>query len=490
MKQKSLFKNIIYNFIYTGLNLFFPLITSPYVSRIHGASNIGKVNFATSIVNWFVLFAVFGTTTYGIREVSKIRDNKEEMNKIFSEIVVINGTLSVGVTIIYFLLVFNIEKFSNEMPLFLIMSLSIILNMFSIDWFYQGIEEYGYITTRNFIFKVISLISIFLFVNKSEHYIRYGLISVLATSLSGILNYIYSRKYVKIQFRNINPFRHMRSLSIFFMHTLVVSIYTNLDQTMLGFWIDAKSVAFMNRSKTVVNMAVAISTAISNATLPRASYYIKNNKRKFMHLISEIPNFILWITIPITIGCICLAPNIMYILGGSEFLEATEVLQILSLTIIFSPLSGYLQSQVLVSSGKEKIGLNCAIITSFLSILLNVILIPKIGVLGPAIVQVISETSAVSMRYYIAKKRLGYNEITFIKKASIEYTFAAILMGGVVMYISNSVNNLFFGFIISAIVGAGTYFIVLILMKEKVTRLVLDRIKQRLMKRQEQGGNF
>ena len=43
-----------------------------------------------------------------------------------------------------FSLVFNIEKFSNEMPLFLIMSLSIILNMFSIDWFYQGIEEYGY----------------------------------------------------------------------------------------------------------------------------------------------------------------------------------------------------------------------------------------------------------------------------------------------------------------------------------------------------------
>ena len=59
----------------------------------------------------------------------------------------------------------------------------------------------------------------------------------------------------------------------------------------------------MNRSKISYNMAVAISTAISNATLPRASYYIKNNKRKFMHLISEIPNFILWITIPITIGC-------------------------------------------------------------------------------------------------------------------------------------------------------------------------------------------
>lgn len=483
MKQKSLIKNMIYNFIYTGLNLFFPLITAPYVSRTLGASNLGKVNFATNIVNWFVLFAVFGTTTYGVREVSRNRDNKEELNKIFSEIVIINGTLSLIVTAIYFILIFNIEKFSNELPLFLIMSLTIILNMFAIDWFYQGVEEYGYITTRNAIFKIISLICIFLFVKESKHYVIYGLISVLAISLSGILNYIYSRKYVKLQFRNINPFRHMKYLSIFFVHTLVVSIYTNLDQTMLGFWIDTKSVAFMNRSKTIVSMAVAVSTSISNVTLPRASYYIKNDKKKFRELMSKIPNFILWITVPITIGCICLASNIMYILGGAEFLDAVSILRIVSLTIIFSPLSAYLQSQVLVASGKEKIGLVCAIITSLLSITLNIILIPKIGVLGASIVQVISEVSAVLMRYYVAKKRLGYGEISFINKSVINYIFAATFMGAIVIYISSLIKNPFLSFIISSIIGAGIYFIVLILVKERITKLVVDKAKQKLKSR-------
>lgn len=480
MRQKSLVKNVIYNFIYTGLNLFFPLITSPYISRTLGASNLGKVNFATSIINWFVLFAVFGTTTYGVREVSKIRDDREKLNKLFSEIVIINGLLSLVVSIIYFFVVFSFDQFRSEIYLFLIMSLSIILNMFAIDWFYQGIEEYRYITIRSAIFKIISLICIFLFVKKSDHYVIYGLISVLAISLSGILNYVYSRRFVKLQFKDINPLRHIKSLRIFFMQTLIVSVYTNLDQTMLGFFIDTKSVAFMNRSKTVVNMAISASTAITNVTLPRASYYIENDKKKFRQLLGEVPNYILWITIPITVGSICLAPNIMYILGGPEFFEAITLLQIVALTIICSPLSGYLQSQVLVASGKEKIGLTCSIITSCMSLILNIIMIPKIGFIGAGIVQVISEISAVTMRYYVAKKKLGYTEISFINKSSISYIFSAILMGAIVIFINNIMTNLFLAFIIGAAIGAIVYFAILILLKENVMMIMISKVKQKI----------
>ncbi|HFJ9404496.1 flippase [Bacillus cereus group sp. MYBK69-1] len=483
MRNKSLFKNILYNFIYTGLNLLFPLITAPYVSRILGASNLGKVNFAIVIVNWFILFATFGTVTYGIREIAKIRNNQEQLNKLFSEIFVINGAMSLIVTIIYYFVIFNISNFTLESPLFLILSLSIILNMFSIDWFFQGIEEYRYITIRNAFIKIFSLICIFLFIKQEDHYVLFGLISVIASGLNGILNYLYSRRYVKLQFKNIKPLRHFKFLKIFFMHTFVVNIYTNADQALLGFLIDTKAVAFMNRTKTVVSMAVAISTAISNATLPRASYYIKKDKLKFRQLLSGVPNFILWVTIPITIGCICLAPNIMFILGGGEFLEATLLFQILALTIIFSPLATYLQYQVLVASDKEKLGLYCSIITSFLSLLLNIILIPIIGFLAAGIVQVISEISSVSMRYYIAKKKLGYTEINFITKSSFSYIAAALLMSGVVIYIRSIFNSLVLSFVIGAFAGALVYFIVLLLMKEKVTMIILNKFKGLVFKR-------
>ncbi len=480
MKQKSLFHNVIFNFIYTGLNLLFPLITAPYVSRVLGASNLGQVNFAATIVSWFVLFATYGTATYGVREVAKARDDKEKLSTIFSELVIINAILSFVVVVIYFFVIFSISTFHNEIHLYLIMSLSIVLNMFSIDWYFQGIEEYRYITIRSAIFKTISLICIFLFVKESDHYVLYGLISVFATSLSSVLNYIYSKKSVKMKYRGINPIRHFKRLSVFFFHTLIVSIYTNLDQVLLGLYFDTKAVAFMNRSKTLVNMAVAISTAISNVTLPRASYYKENDESSFRYLMSEIPNYILWITIPICVSFMYLASNIMYILGGSEFLEAATLLQIMSLTIVCSPLSGYLQYQVLVASGKERIGLYIAILTSLFSLTFNLLLIPRIGLLGAGIVQVLSEFMAVSIRLYIAKKNLKYSEISFINKSSISYLVVSMLMGGVMILSRNLIDNLFLSFAVGILLGGTFYFLALYIIREKITVYLFDMFFKKL----------
>lgn len=481
MKQKSLIVNVMYNALYTGLNLLFPLMTAPYLSKVLGASNLGKVYFATVIVNWFILFATFGTATFGIREVAKVRDNKEQLNKLFSEIFIINGVMSIIITLIYYITILTVNGFSKEFPLYLIFSLSIILNIFNIDWFYQGIEEYRYITIRSALFKILSLFSIFLFVKQKEHYILYGLISIIAISLSGIMNYLYSKKYVKLKFSGTNPLQHLKSLRIFFLHTFVVNIYTNADQTLLGFLIDTKSVAFMNRAKIVVGMAISLSTAVSNVMLPRASYYIKNDTIKFRKLLSEVPNYILWITTPITAGCICLAPNIMYILGGKEFMGATLLLQIISVTIICSPLSSYLQYQVLVASGNEKLGLYCALVTSILSLLLNILLIPVVGLLAAGIVQIISEASAVSMRYYIAKKKLNYTEVKFLSKSSIYYLIASLLMSGVVISTNNIINNLVLSFFIGSISGGIIYIIVLVLLKEKVMISVLKKLKAQVV---------
>ncbi|QQP69566.1 oligosaccharide flippase family protein [Carnobacterium sp. CS13] len=479
MKQKSLIKNALYNFLYTGLNLLFPLIVSPYISRTLGASNLGKVNFATSIVSWFLLFATFGTATYGVREVAKQRDNKEKLSKLFSEIVVINGVLSLIVTIIYFVLVININQFSKELPLYLIMSLSIILNMFAIDWFYQGIEEYKYITIRSAIFKLISLVSIFLFVHEENHYVIYGLVSVLAISLSSILNFVYSKKFARFSFKGINPFKHIKSLNIFFINTLIISIYTNLDQTLLGFFVNTKSVAYMNRSKAITGLAISISTAISNVTLPRASYYIDTNKEKFNDLLKIIPKFILWITIPITVGIVVLAPNLMFLLGGEEFIEASVLLQIISLIIIFSPLAGYLQNQILIPTGNEKFGLYAALFSSIVSLILNFTLIPTLGYLGAGFTVVIAELISVTSRYYIVKYKLEYNTVNFWDRSTRLYLISALLMGGLVLVIRNSIENSFVSLVVGAILGSGFYFLVLLLSKETVMMLILSKIKNK-----------
>ncbi len=473
-------RNAIYNVLYTGINLLFPLITMPYVSRVLGASNLGQVDFTKSIVNWFLLLASFGVTTYGVREIARNREDRDKRSQVFIELMTINGFLSLAMTVVYILLVLNLPSTSVNSTLLLIFALNIILNMFNIDWFYQGLEEYSFITIRNAIIKLLSLLSIFLLIREQDHYILYGLIIVLGTTLNSVLNFIHSRKFVTFKLREFAPFRHLKKLSIFFTISIVISIYINLDRTLLGFIVGPTAVAFMTRGKTIIDAATLFSTSISNVAMPRASHYIKTDIAKFNNLLSIVPNFILWITIPITFGVFILSYDIMYILGGEEFIQATNLLKVLSMTIILSPLSTYMNYQVLVPTGNEGYALRTSIFASITSLILNLLLIPSIGVIGAGISLVLAEIVVFVTRYITIRRTLGYNRLNFINRSTISYLIVSIFMGIIILSIRTFINDLYVSFIVVSIVGAIVYFLTLILIKEQVTTLVISKVANKI----------
>ena len=104
VNSKSVVKNAILNILKTLLSIIFPLITFPYVSRVLGVENLGKVNFANSIVSYFALLAALGISTYSVREGSRLRDNKDKLENLVKEIFSINivSTLIVYILIIFF----------------------------------------------------------------------------------------------------------------------------------------------------------------------------------------------------------------------------------------------------------------------------------------------------------------------------------------------------------------------------------------------------
>ena len=90
MSKKSLSKNSIFYLIYTVLNVLFPFLTGVYVARVLLPDAIGEVAYAQNIAQYFVVFAFLGLPTYGLREIAKARDDKQELNKLYSELLSIN----------------------------------------------------------------------------------------------------------------------------------------------------------------------------------------------------------------------------------------------------------------------------------------------------------------------------------------------------------------------------------------------------------------
>ena len=97
-------KNFIYSSLYQVLVLVLPLITTPYVSRVFGAENLGEYSYTNTIAQYFVIFAMLGLNNYGNRAVAMTRDDKEELNAVFSEIYtmqLVTGILSLLVYVVY-----------------------------------------------------------------------------------------------------------------------------------------------------------------------------------------------------------------------------------------------------------------------------------------------------------------------------------------------------------------------------------------------------
>lgn len=478
MKQKSLKINALWNLLYSGSNLVFPLVTAPYVSRVLGASNLGEVDFAKSFVQWFMIFAAFGVTTYGVRAISQSQNDQNEMNKVFSELFLINFLFSVIATGCYFILILNNNSFLIELPLFIMMSFSIVLNVVNIDWFYQGIEEYSYITIRNGVIKIISLILILVFIKNPEDYIIYGFISVMGVSLSGFFNVINSRKYVKFSFRKLNLTRHLKQMGTFYVITFVINLYTNLDRTMLGFLDTSTSVAFLSRGKMVTGVATTISTSMSSVAMPRASYYLKEDFAKYKKLVKTVPNYMMILTIPIAFGIAILSTEIMHILGGTEFTLASNLLSVIAFSIIFSTLSTFLQNQVLLPTGNEKLGLLASVGSSFISLGANFILIPKYSYLGAGIALLLAEIFAFLSRYILIRYH-GMNYVEIMNKSVIKYIFSSFIMVLSVLMVKQVITNMLLSFTLSAIIGSITYFLLLILLKENIITKQIISIKLR-----------
>ena len=166
MRQKSLGRNAFYNIIYKVLNVVFPMISMAYVSRILLADGIGRVSAVSNNVSYFLILATLGIPAYGLREIAKNRESILDRSKIFSELIIVNFILTLATYALFIAVLLNSSFFQEEYTLYIIFGFSILLNIFNVDWLFQGLEEYGYIAARSTIIKILSLVLLFTFVRE------------------------------------------------------------------------------------------------------------------------------------------------------------------------------------------------------------------------------------------------------------------------------------------------------------------------------------
>lgn len=464
--MNSIKKNFIINGIKIFFNLIFPIVTFPYISRVLGPTGIGKITFATSITNYFLLFTNLGIPLYGIREIARVRENRLKLSKSFSEILFLNLITTI-IGMIVFIIFFQLKLFGNDIKLFQIMSLNIIFTFIGVEWYFQGMENYIYITKRSIIFKIISIILMFIFVNKKEDIVIYAGILVFALVGANILNFFKVKKEILISFKNLNIKKHLKPILTIFSMNIAISIYTNLDSVMLGYRSNEYSLGIYSASSKMIHLVLGIVTSLGAVLLPRISNYIINKQEKELkEILENTLTFLLALSVPCVIGIILTADEIIKIFSGNEFIEAVKTMRILSPVIFFIAFSNFLGIQILYPRGEEKKVLYSVIVGAIINFSLNWLLIPKYAQNGAAVATVIAEGFVLLVQIFLGYKCLKFKIFT---SENLKVILANIFLGIGALLITNyfTGKSIIVNLLLKIILGILIYIIVLIILKEK-----------------------
>lgn len=480
MKKKSIGVNAILNGLRSVLNILFPIITFPYVSRVLLVKGIGIYNFSSSIVSYFSLIAGLGIGTYAIREGAKLRDNQGKISQFASQVFTINMCSTVLAYLFLFICLIFFSKLHSYLSCILIFSLQIFFTTIGTEWIYQIYEDYSYITIRSIIFQIISLILLFIFVRGPQDYLKYAAITVFSMVGSNILNFIHARKYCHIHLVwHFNWKVHLGPIIILFFASIANMIYVNSDITLLGLMRNNYVVGIYSVSSKVYQIVKTLISAVLIVTVPRlAMLFGKQELNEYKNILSKLSNILVLLALPSSVGIFMLAREVVLIISGPKYLRSVNSLQILCFAYIFSILAWIMSDCVLIPAKREKYVLRSMSASAVLNIVINLLLIPSWSENAAAFSTVLAEMCMFAVNYYYAKDLV---KDVFVSRTLL-HTFISSIIGCVgIIVVCILCNYSFQSLIIKTIFSVGLsiimYGAILVLLKNKFAISMLSRAK-------------
>lgn len=452
--NKTLIENFIFNALYRILVMFIPLITTPYITRVLGAEEIGRYTVAFSIASYFCLFILLGVENYGNRTIAAVRDDKSELKNAFWEIYTLQLTLAVFVAIMYLLYV---KFLASDAILAVIMVIYIFSEMIDINWAFYGLEKFKLITIRNAFIKFASVICIFAFVKSEEDVIYYALINVIAAFISQIILWCTFNKYIgfkKIQIKKIK--RHLLPNLKLFIPVIAVSVYTVMDKIMLGYLSVNAEVGFYEAAEKIINIPNILVISLGTIMLPRISNLVvageNEQSRRYLDISIQ---FAMFMVTSIGFGIIGVSEEFVPLFYGKGYDICILLFAILIPSRFFMAFANVIRTQYLIPFKMDTAYIISVIGGAITNLALNILLIPRLGCVGAAYGTLAAEVMVCLLQCYAVRQQLPIKKLL---KKSVPFVITGFVMCMtliIIPVIGNAVLSLFLKILIGIVIYIG-----------------------------------
>ena len=491
MKTHSVKFNAVMNMILTASNMLIGIITLPYVTRVLSIEGYGNVSFAQNISTWLSALCLVGIPTYGVRECAKVRDNPRVLAGLVHELLIIITFFTAIVLSAFALCIQMIPRLNMLAPLMWMFLVSTLLLSYGVEWYFQAIEQYEYITIRSVIFKFLSLVATFLLVHNENDWLIYGAIFAFMVCGNNVLNFIRLVRTVPFwQLDSINLRRHVRPLISFAVLSAANATYIAFDSVLLGMLnANNKQVALYQLAAKLKNICWQVINAIVGVLIPRLAYYVKNAPEKYKELLQRGYNITLDLCLGIMFYLFVYAQPLVVLFSSAKYLDATLPTQIIGIVNFFSCMSYFFGLCILTPLGRESKYATANLLGVPISLVLNVLLDGHLGAIGAALAILAAEgaifikqihDSFDVLRTIVTMKKTIHTILSHIIAFVTSFGLATLLPYAGISAAGTS------GAAITIVIGFGTYCVVwlisALLLREDTAFWTLDVCKSMLHK--------
>ncbi|NFN15942.1 flippase, partial [Clostridium botulinum] len=291
--------------------------------------------------------------------------------------------------------------------------------------------------------------------------------------INNILSFIYIKKRVKFNFKNLHFIRHIKPMFFVVILSNVNILYTQLDKIMLGsetFGTDTVNVGYYSMAQKIMTIINTLMLTIIQVTMPRLSNYLGNDSREeYMTLLRRIIKIYFMFLFPASIGMLCLSKEIILLYGGSQFIKAIPIMFVFSLYMLTIGVEGIIANQMIYLNGREKDDVKLVLIGGILNVILNFALAIT-GHFTPTnaiITTLVANLIVIVLEYRFARKVINI-DINLFAFENFKYFYYSLLFIPVIFIIKHFISRVLLVSALAVLACGIIYVGILILTKDEV----------------------
>ena len=456
MKKGSTKGNIFFQAIYQIVIFVTPLIISPYLSRVLGASQLGIYAFSNSIAYYFLIASNLGISKYGQRVISQTKDDSSKLRTNFWSLYSLHFFSSLFSQLVYAVLLFTV--FKSQITVYSISFIYVLSATLDITWLFYGRQNFKFVTTVGTFLALLKLALIFIFVKSETNLLTYMEITYLTTFFTQFILFLVAMrevKPIKISFSDMKP--HILPILYFSIAVIAVSLYNVFDKTLLGIMSTKENVAFYEFANRIVNVPIVLSGVLGTVLFPKICELNAKGKEKEAKNYSLVSLMLItFFSIGATFGILAIGKPFAIYYYGDSFAISGYCMMALSPIIYVVGIGDLFRTQYLIPQHKDKKYILSVVVAALVNIVLSVILIPIFDIYGAIIGTVAAELVGQIMQIVFARK---YISPKIVISNLIPFLIIGITMYASIIFISNILADKLIYLLLEIFIGALIYFV-------------------------------